>query len=44
MNLYQQGPLGSTQYQIQFFNEGKALTTKTISSLEESANCVKNNL
>ena len=44
MNLYQQGPLGSTQYQIQFFNEGKALTTKTISSLEESATCVTNSL
>ena len=26
MNLYQQGPLGSTQYQIQFFQDGKFVT------------------
>jgi hypothetical protein len=26
MNLYQQGPLGSTQYQIQFFQDGKFIS------------------
>ena len=26
MNLYQQGPLGSTQYQIQFFKDGKFIS------------------
>ena len=26
MDLYQQGPLGSTQYQIQFFQDGKFVT------------------
>jgi len=32
MNLYQQGPLGSTQYQVQFFQEGKVFSAKTLSS------------
>jgi len=35
MNLYQQGPLGSTQYQVQFFQEGKVFNMKTLSSFAE---------
>jgi len=44
MNLYQQGPLGSTQYQIQFFQDGKAFSARTLSSFENAvtntANCI----
>ena len=37
MNLYQQGPLGSTQYQVQFFQEGKVFSAKTLSSFSEDS-------
>jgi hypothetical protein len=37
MNLYQQGPLGTTQYQIQFFQEGKAFSMKTLSSFADES-------
>ena len=37
MNLYQQGPLGSTQYQIQFFHDGKVLSTKALSSFSDDS-------
>ena len=37
MNLYQQGPLGSTQYQVQFFHDGKVLSTKTLSSFSDDS-------
>jgi len=36
MNLYQQGPLGSTQYQIQFFKDGKFITINDAGNLDES--------
>lgn len=35
VNLYQQGPLGSTQYQVQFFKDGKAINVKSTSSFAE---------
>jgi hypothetical protein len=34
MNLYQQGPLGSTQYQIQFFNDGKFVSVNNYNSFD----------
>jgi hypothetical protein len=34
MDLYQQGPLGSTQYQIQFFQDGKFISVNNKSSFE----------
>lgn len=34
MDLYQQGPLGSTQYQIQFFQDGKFISVKDSGSFE----------
>ena len=37
MNLYQQGPLGSTQYQIQFFQDGKFISVSNKSSFESDS-------
>lgn len=37
MNLYQQGPLGSTQYQIQFFKDGKFVSIKDSNNLDDSS-------
>jgi hypothetical protein len=37
MNLYQQGPLGSTQYQVQFFQDGKVFNTKSLSSFSDDS-------
>jgi hypothetical protein len=34
MNLYQQGPLGSTQYQVQFFQDGKFVSVSNNSAFE----------
>ncbi len=34
MNLYQQGPLGSTQYQVQFFKDGKLVSFKESGSFD----------
>ena len=34
MNLYQQGPLGSTQYQVQFFTDGKFVTINESGNLD----------
>ena len=34
MDLYQQGPLGSTQYQIQFFQDGKFVTVSDAGSFD----------
>jgi|TARA_B110000483_G_C18192224_1_gene541420 hypothetical protein len=34
MNLYQQGPLGSSQYQIQLFTDGKFISVKDSGSFE----------
>ena len=34
MNLYQQGPLGSTQYQVQFFQDGKFISVKDNNSFD----------
>jgi len=34
INLYQQGPLGSTQYQVQFFQDGKFISVNNPSSFE----------
>lgn len=37
VNLYQQGPLGSSQYQVQFFSEGKAVNVKSLSSFSDDS-------
>tara|TARA_A100001015_G_scaffold305575_1_gene398499 strand:- start:880 stop:1725 length:846 start_codon:yes stop_codon:yes gene_type:complete len=37
VNLYQQGPLGSTQYQIQFFQDGKFVSVNSASSFAEES-------
>lgn len=37
MNLYQQGPLGSSQYQIQFFKDGKFISFKESGSFESGS-------
>lgn len=34
MNLYQQGPLGSTQYQVQFFQDGKFISLSNNSAFD----------
>jgi len=34
MNLYQQGPLGSTQYQVQFLKDGKLISFKESGSFD----------
>lgn len=36
-NLYQQGPLGTTQYQIQFFTDGKFITVNSVNSFANSS-------
>lgn len=36
-NLYQQGPLGSSQYQVQFFQNGKFVTIQNTNSFGESS-------
>jgi hypothetical protein len=36
MNLYQQGPLGSTQYQVQFMTDGKLISFKESGNFESS--------
>jgi hypothetical protein len=36
-NLYQQGPLGTTQYQIQFFKDGKFVTVNSASSFANNS-------
>jgi len=37
VNLYQQGPLGSTQYQIQFFQDGKFISVKNNDPFESES-------
>jgi len=35
-NLYQQGPLGTSQYQVSFFNEGKIISFKPTNSFSDT--------
>ena len=36
-NLYQKGPLGSTNYQVQFFSDGRVIDVKTTNSFGSSS-------
>jgi hypothetical protein len=35
-NIYQQGPLGTSQYQVNFFKDGKIISIKPASSFADS--------